>query len=170
MEQEKIQSRIYRIRGQQVMLDRELANLYGVTTSNLNKAVRRNIQRFPPDFLIRLTHSEYGSLRFQIGILEKGRHSKYLPFAFTQEGIAMLAGILNSPRAIAVNIAIMRAFVKIRHALGVRRDLAVKVERMEGRLYLIETDIRLLIQDMNEIKKPASPKLPKPVEGFRPKE
>lgn len=101
------------------MLDKDLADLYQVTTGNLNKAVKRNIKRFPADFMFQLTKEEWESLKFQIGILKNGRgeHSKYLPFAFTEQGLAMLSGILNSDIAIYVNIAIMRAFVTIRQGL-----------------------------------------------------
>ena len=93
-----IQSRIYEIRGQRVMLDRDLAELYHVTTGNLNKAVKRNIKRFPPDFMFQLTADEWESLKFQIGILKNGRgqRTKYLPYAFTEQGLAMLSGTLNS--------------------------------------------------------------------------
>src|SRR5258706_1428361 len=125
---ETIQKQIYRIRGKQVMLDRDLAHLYGVMTFNLNKAVRRNVRRFPPDFMFRLTSIEYDALRFQIGILKRGQHAKYLPWVFTQEGVAMLSGVLRSSRAIQVNIAIMRAFVRLRHALASSQDLTRRIE------------------------------------------
>ena len=106
-----IQSKIYEIRGVKVMLDRDLAELYQVTTGNLNKAVKRNIRRFPPDFMFQLTKEEWDSLRFQIGILEvgRGKYTKFLPHAFTEQGLAMLSGVLNSDIAIDVNISIMRA-------------------------------------------------------------
>lgn len=119
MEQEIIQKKIYEVRGIKAMLDKDLADLYQVTTGNLNKAVKRNIKRFPADFMFQLTKEEWESLKFQIGILKNGRgeHSKYLPFAFTEQGLAMLSGILNSDIAIYVNIAIMRAFVTIRQGL-----------------------------------------------------
>lgn len=119
MEQLIIQNKIYEVRGTRVMLDKDLAELYQVTTGNLNKAVKRNLKRFPPDFMFQLTKEEWEALKFQIGILKAGRgeHSKYLPFAFTEQGLAMLSGILNSDIAIYVNIAIMRAFVAIRQGL-----------------------------------------------------
>ena len=112
-----IQSKIYEIRGQRVMLDRDLAELYQVTTGNLNKAVKRNIRRFPPDFMFQLNKEEFEKLRndliFQNGISNWGGTRK-LPYAFTEQGLAMLSGILNSDTAIDVNINIMRAFVAIR--------------------------------------------------------
>ena len=102
---EPIKRKIYEIRGQRVMLDRDLAELYQVTTGNLNKAVKRNIRRFPLDFMFQLTKEEWNSLRFQIGILDVGRgqYTKYLPYAFTEQGLAMLSGILNSDIAIYTN-------------------------------------------------------------------
>ena len=92
-----IQSKIYEIRGQKVMLDKDLAELYQVTTGNLNKAVKRNLKRFPPDFMFQLTEEEWKALRFQNGIIKKGRgeHTKYFPYAFTEQGLAMLSGLLN---------------------------------------------------------------------------
>jgi len=115
------------------MIDNDLARLYGVTTFNLNKAVKRNTERFPKDFMFQLTKEEALSLRFQIGILKTGRgqHRKYLPYVFTQEGIAMLSGVLRSKRAVAVNIEIMRAFVRLREILITHKDLAHKLEELE---------------------------------------
>ena len=95
---ERIEHIILLIRGHKVMLDRDLAALYGVTTKNLNKAVNRNLDRFPGDFMFQLTREEYESLRFHFGTLKRGQHSKYLPYAFTQEGVAMLSGVLRSQR------------------------------------------------------------------------
>ena len=105
MELQKIQQMIYEVRGVKVMLDKDLAELYQVTTGNLNKAVKRNIKRFPSDFMFQLTKEEWDSLRFQIGILDVGRgqYTKYLPYAFTEQGLAMLSGILNSDVAIYTN-------------------------------------------------------------------
>ena len=120
-----IQSKIYEVRGVKVMLDKDLAELYHVTTGNLNKAVKRNIRRFPSDFMFQLTKEEWDSLRFQIGILEvgRGKYTKFLPHAFTEQGLAMLSGVLSSDIAINVNISIMRAFVSIRRvAAVVRKD------------------------------------------------
>ena len=105
------------------MLDKDLAGLYHVTTGNLNKAVKRNIRRFPSDFMFQLTKEEWDSLRFQIGILEvgRGKYTKFLPYAFTEQGLAMLSGVLNSDIAIDVNISIMRAFVSLRRVAAVVR-------------------------------------------------
>ena len=122
-ELQNIQNLIYEVRGVKVMLDKDLAELYHVTTGNLNKAVKRNIRRFPSDFMFQLTKEEWDSLRFQIGILEvgRGKYTKFLPHAFTEQGLAMLSGVLNSDIAIDVNISIMRAFVSLRRVAAVVR-------------------------------------------------
>ena len=150
------------------MIDSDLARLYGVQTYNLNKAIKRNSERFPDDFMFQLTDGEYKNLIFQIGIsssLWGGR--RYLPYAFTQEGIAMLSSVLRSKSAVRVNIAIMRAFVKIRHALAVQQDLTRRIEKAEGRLQMHETDIRLIRGDISEVKKNLEkPKEPVRVRGF----
>lgn len=131
---ESITSRIYFIRDHKVMLDRDLADLYGVETKQLKRAVRRNIDRFPSDFMFELTIKENNSLRCQFGTLEgKGKHSKYLPLAFTEQGVAMLSSVLNSKRAILVNIQIMRAFTKLRKMLLTNEDLRQKIEAMESK-------------------------------------
>ena len=131
---ERIEGKIYLIRGQRVMLDRDLAQLYGVATKNLNKAVARNTKRFPDDFMLQLTKEEYESLRFQTGTLKRGQHAKYLPYVFTEQGVAMLSSVLRSERAILVNIAIMRAFVKIRQVLSTHVEVSRKLKEHDGRL------------------------------------
>lgn len=135
MQLQLIQSRIYEIRGQRVMLDFDLAELYDVETRVLNQAVKRNIERFPADFMFQLDKNEWESLRSQIVILKtgRGRHSKYLPLAFTEQGLAMLSGILNSQKAIEVNIAIMRAFVFIRQYALSHKDLTDKLKELENK-------------------------------------
>ena len=146
-----IQSKIYEIRGQKVMLDRDLAELYQVTTGNLNKAVKRNLKRFPPDFMFQLTVEEWEALRFQIGILKNGRgeHTKYLPYAFTEQGLAMLSGILNSDIAINVNISIMRAFVAMRQMIASPKTN--KIDELEKRMDAIENYIEEVFSDYNDI-------------------
>ena len=127
-----IERKIYLIRGRKVMLDSDLALLYGVETKNLNKAVKRNCLRFPGDFMFQLTEKEAESLRFQIGTSNGGRGGRRTyPFAFTQEGVVMLSGVLHSPRAIEVNIAIMRTFVQLRVLILDHRGLAEKLGRLE---------------------------------------
>ena len=152
-----IQNRIYEIRGERVMLDRDLASLYETETKALNLAVKRNIKRFPRDFMFQLTKEEFEGLRFQIETLEKsdhplrlqnetlktgrGQHSKYLPYAFTEQGVAMLSGILNSDKAINMNIAIMRAFVEVRRVLLQQSDLKEQLKEIKERLG--EHDVQL---------------------------
>ena len=140
-ELQNIQNLIYEIRGVKVMLDKDLAELYHVTTGNLNKAVKRNIRRFPSDFMFQLTKEEWDSLRFQIGILEvgRGKYTKFLPYAFTEQGLAMLSGVLNSDIAIDVNISIMRAFVSLRRVAAVVR---------KGDLLEMRNDIMSYIDDI----------------------
>jgi phage regulator Rha-like protein len=115
------------------MLDRDLAELYGIETKQLKRAVRRNITRFPNDFMFELTKEEYDSLRCQFGTLKKGEHSKYFPFVFTEQGVAMLSSVLNSERAVQVNIEIMRAFVRLRQMLAAHADLERRLDALEER-------------------------------------
>ncbi|MFZ3092001.1 MAG: ORF6N domain-containing protein [Nitrospirota bacterium] len=126
-----IERKIYLIRNHKVLLDGELAELYGVEVKRLKRQVKRNITRFPEDFMFELRKEEYDSLRSHFGTLKRGEHTKYLPYAFTEQGVAMLSSVLNSERAIHVNIAIMRAFVKLREMLATHKDLARKLEEME---------------------------------------
>ncbi len=114
---DKIEKMIYVIRGQKVMLDSDLAELYGVETKNLNKAVKRNSLRFPSDFMFQLDITDLESMRFQIGTAYSARNKRFLPFVFTENGVAMLSGILSSKRAVHVNISIMRTFIKMRAIL-----------------------------------------------------
>ena len=128
----RVERRILLIRGQKVLLDRDLAELYGVGTKSLNQAVRRNRSRFPEDFMLQLTAEEAGRLRSQFVTSKSGRGGRrYAPLAFTEQGVAMLSSVLRSERAIQVNIAIMRAFVHLRQLLATHRDLARKLEELE---------------------------------------
>ncbi len=128
-----IEKKIYLIRSQKVMFDSDLATLYGVQTKVLNQAVKRNIGRFPEDFMFKLTKEETGCLRSQFVTLEigRGKYSKYLPHAFTEHGILMLSSILNSERAVQVNIAIMRVFVRLRKIMFANKDLALRLEKLD---------------------------------------
>lgn len=136
---EIIAAKILFVRGKRVMVDRDLAHLYGVSTKVLNQAVKRNIARFPEDFMFQLAWDETHALRSHFVTLnreetklsERGKHSKYLSYVFTQEGVAMLSSVLNSERAIKVNIQIMRAFVKLKELLLTHKDLAIKIETLE---------------------------------------
>ncbi len=128
---ELIASKIYLMRSVKVMLDRDLAELYGVETKVLKQAVRRNIDRFPADFMFELTKEENRSLRSQNVTLKRGQHSKFLPFAFTELGVAMLSSVLKSERAVQVNIQIMRTFTKFREALLDNKDLRRELEEFK---------------------------------------
>jgi len=141
----QIQNMIYEIRGQKVMLDSDLAVLYGVETFNLNKAVKRNIDRFPDDFMFQLNKDEWESLIFQNGIssLQHGGR-RFMPYAFTEQGVAMLASVLNSPKAVNVNISIMRAFVQLRHyVLSQSKDEQIAELRKLLMLYIEKNDKRV---------------------------
>jgi hypothetical protein len=126
----QIESAILLIRGEKVLLDKDLALLYGVSTSVLNKAVTRNIDRFPPDFMFQLKREEFDNLKFHFGTSSWGGARK-LPRAFTEQGVAMLSGVLKSKRAVRVNIEIMRAFVKLRRILASHAELAQKLDALE---------------------------------------
>ena len=151
--QQVIESKIFIIRDKKVMLDRDLAILYGVTTGNLNKAVKRNINRFPEDFMFQLSTEEYNSLRFQIGILKRGQHSKYSPYAFTENGVAMLSSVLNSERAIEVNIQIMRTFTKIREMLSTHKELKQKIDEMEKKY---DHQFKIVFDAIKQLIEPAN--------------
>lgn len=137
MQNDHLQSQIHNIRNQKVMLDFDLATLYEIETKVLNQAVKRQIKRFPSDFMFQLTEEENISLRSQIVTLDenigRGKHRKYLPFAFTEQGIAMLSGILNSDVAINVNIAIMRTFIMIRKFALQHKDFSDKLFELENK-------------------------------------
>lgn len=186
-----IKNRIYEVRGQRVMLDRDLAELYNVETKRLNEAVKRNIERFPEDFMFKLNKSEWEFLRSQIVTLKegtidtdtedvdvietslrsqfatlnegngtmssqivmttgRGQHSKYLPYAFTELGIAMLSSVLRSETAIQVNINIMRAFVAIRHAIGAWQGVNLKVEQLSHKVDNLNARVDEILHEQNE--------------------
>jgi hypothetical protein len=137
------------------MLDEDLARLYGVETGALIRAVHRKAERFPPDFAFRLSEQEVTTLRCQIGISKQGRGGRrYLPYAFTEQGLAMLSGILNSPRAIAVNIEIMRAFVRLRKLISSHEELTQELSALERRY---DHQFKVVFDAIREIMKPAQP-------------
>jgi hypothetical protein len=133
---EDITRSIFVLRGHKVLLDEDLAALYGVETRVLLQAVKRNVTRFPGDFMLQLTAPEWAALRSQFVTLKPGRgqHRKYLPYAFTEQGVAMLSSVLRSPRAISVNIEIMRAFVRMREMLASNHELAKRIDQLEARI------------------------------------
>jgi len=152
-----LEKQVYLIRGRKVMLSFQLAQLYEVELRALVQAVKRNSERFPSDFMFQLNSDETEALRSQNVILErggKGGHSKYLPYAFTQEGVAMLSGVLRSRRAVEANIAIMRTFVKVRELMNHSRDLADKINALERRY---DAQFKVVFNSIRELIK-ASPK------------
>ena len=150
---EPIKRKIYEIRGRRVMLDSDLAGMYQVETKNLKRAVRANIERFPDDFMFELTKEEYDSLRCKNFTLKSGRgqHSKYLPFAFTREGIAMLSGLLRSEIAVQANINIMRAFFQMQEALLIVSNTQLQLEQIRAEIKQLRTDMNDTLADQNDI-------------------
>jgi hypothetical protein len=204
---EVIATRIYMIRGQRVMLDKDLAKLYGVSVKRLNEQVKRNIKRFPQDFMFLLTRQEVTTLRsqfatsntelhmaqdvtnlrsqfvtssselieqydvsnlkFQSGISGRGGR-RYLPFAFTEQGVAMLSSVLNSERAIQVNIMIMRAFVKLKELLLTHKDLAEKIAALEKKYATHDDKIHLIFEAIKKLLEPVPPEEPEPPQPKKP--
>ena len=145
-----IERRIYFVRKQKVMIDNDLADLYRVTTGTFNQAVRRNMARFPTDFMFQLTADEAENLRSQIVISSWGGR-RYLPFVFTEQGVAMLSSVLKSDRAIHVNIAIMRAFVNLREVLATHKELALRLEELEKKFRKHDSRIREVFQALRAL-------------------
>lgn len=160
---ETISAKICFLRGERVLFDYDLAVLYNIEAKRLKAAVRRNIKRFPVDFMFELTKDEYFSLRTQNWSFKREIHAKYSPYAFTEQGVAMLSGILNSDRAIQVNIAIMRAFVQMRRLLETHKDLAEKIKELESKydeqFCIVFEAIRQLIRQENEPRNPVGFKI-----------
>ena len=135
------------------MIDRDLAELYRVRTKNLNKAVSRNPKRFPSDFMFQLTSEEHEALRFQTGTSKRGGR-RYLPYAFTEQGIAMLSSVLRSERAIQVNVAIMRTFVKLKQVLATHKDVSRKLKELEGKVDKHDSEIRQIFEAIHKMISP----------------
>ena len=142
-----IQNLIYEIREQKVMLDSDLARLYGVEVKRLNEAVKRNIRRFPIDFMFQLTKDEWQTLRSQFATLSKDKR-KYTPYVFTEQGVSMLSSVLNSEQAIAINIQIMRVFVQIKQFALTNKDLTQRLDEMEHRFIQYARDMNIDIEDI----------------------
>lgn len=159
---EVVMNKIYIVRGQKVMLDSDLAELYQIETKNLKRQVKRNIERFPKDFMIELTKEEEDSLRCQIGTLKRGEHIKYLPYAFTEQGVAMLSSVLSSPKAIQVNIQIIRIFTRIRQMLMDNTEIRLAIEKLEKKTDNNAKNIEVVFQYMDELidkKETAKPRV-----------
>jgi len=151
---ERIAQRIPHLRGEKVLFDSDLAQLYGVTTGNLNKAVNRNRHRFPSDFMFQLTAEEAKRLIFQFGISKSRGGRRHMPYAFTEQGVAMLSSVLNSERAVKVNIAIMRAFVRLRQTLETNRELARNFSGLERRVGKHDEEIAAIIEAIRQLMAP----------------
>jgi hypothetical protein len=164
---ERIAQAIHWIRGEKVLLDSDLAKLYGVTTGNLNKAVRRNARRFPVDFMFRLSAGEVRNLRFQFGISSWGGR-RALPYAFTEQGVAMLSSVLNSERAVRVNIAIMGAFVKLRRMLDTNCELTQRFSELEQRVGKHDEEIAAILEAIRQLM--MAPEKPRREIGFHVRE
>jgi len=166
---EQIEARIFLIRGQKVMLDADLAELYGVETKRLNEQVSRNSERFPEDFMFQLNEEEFDSLRSQFATLKTGRgqHRKYLPYAFTEHGAIMAASVLNSPQAIEVSVHVVRAFVRLRELVAGNKELAQKLNQLERKVGAHDKAIAEIISAIRELMSPTEPKKKRTI-GFAP--
>jgi hypothetical protein len=167
---EHIEQRIFLVRGKKVMIDFHLAEIYGVQTKILNKAVARNRHRFPEDFLFQLTPDEWNSLKFQFGtskVIGRGGR-RYLPNAFTEHGVVMLASVLNSDAAIKASILVVRAFVRLREILSANAELAAKLKELESKIIQHDSEIQNLFDAIRQLMQP--PEKPKRQIGFQIKE
>ncbi|MEA2562357.1 MAG: hypothetical protein QOH06_3861 [Acidobacteriota bacterium] len=159
---EQIESVILFLRGEKVMLDADIAALYAVETKNLVKAVKRNLDRFPADFMFQLTPEEVKRLRFQFGTSNNRGGRRYLPYAFTEQGVAMLSSVLRSEQAVKVNVEIMRAFVRLRRMINEQAELARKLDDLEERY---DEQFKVVFDALRELMTP--PELPEDTEGRR---
>jgi ORF6N domain len=150
---EDIDRRIVVLRGQRVMLDADLATLYGVPTKRFNEQVRRNLERFPPDFMFQLTNQDLAALRSQIATLESGpgQHSKYRPSAFTEHGAIMAAMVLNSARAVAMSVHVVRAFARMREVISQSKEIAKKLAELERRIDSQDETIVEIVQAIRNL-------------------
>jgi hypothetical protein len=155
---EAIERKIYLIRGEKVMLSSDLAQLYGVEPKVLIQAVKRNIERFPEDFMFQLTNQEFINLKSQIVTSSWGGIRRANPYAFTEQGVAMLSSVLRSKQAVHVNVAIMRAFVKLREILSINKELAHKLAQLERKIEKHDEDIRLIFDAIRQLMTPPEPK------------
>ncbi|OIO33492.1 MAG: hypothetical protein AUJ70_03175 [Candidatus Omnitrophica bacterium CG1_02_40_15] len=165
--EETIEQKIFMIRGHKVMLDKYLAELYGVKSIRLREQVKRNASRFPEDFMFQLDEEETKFMVSQNAIPSWKHLGGYLPYVFTEQGVAMLSTVLNSERAIQVNIAIMRAFVKLRQILSLNKELAYKLNELERKIEKHDADIQAIFEAIRQLMAP-SPVKPKPQIGFKP--
>jgi hypothetical protein len=149
-----IEHHIYSVRGQKVMLDSDLAALYGAETKMLNRSVARNHDRFPEHFMFQLTKEEAASLRFQTGTSKEGRGGRrYLPYVFTEHGVVMLSAVLTSARAVQMSIMVVQAFVRLREMIAANKDLAIRVEKLESGHRQISSIIEVLVDEIDHMRK-----------------
>lgn len=163
---EIIVNKIYYIRKQKIMLDRDLAELYGVQAIRLREQVKRNIDRFPANFMFRLTAKETEAMVSQNAIPSKQQLGGYLPYAFTEHGVLMLASVLKSKQALNVSISIIEIFVKMREMLSTNKDILLKMQQLEKKLTAHDEDIRLIFEALKQLLNP--PQEPRPRIGFKP--
>ncbi len=163
---EIIEKRIFLMRGQKVMIDRDLAELYGVTTGNLKRQVKRNIRRFPEEFMFELTKEEWNELVPIWHQFKTIKHSYILPYAFTEHGVAMLASMLKSERAIKISIIIIKTFVKLREIIGAHKELAHKLSELENKIEKHDVEIRSIFEAIRQLMAPP-PEPPKRRIGFK---
>ncbi len=156
--QETIEQRIFLIRNQKVMIDRDLAELYGVETKHLNRQVKRNIQRFPEEFMFQLTIKERNQLVTICHRFKTMKHSSSPPYAFTEHGVAMLASVLKSDRAVKISINIIKAFVKLREMLSTHKELAHKLAQLERKIEKHDEEIKLIFDAIRQLMTPPEPK------------
>jgi ORF6N domain len=168
----EVAQRIFVVRGRRVLLDADLARFYGETTKRFNQQVNRNRERFPGDFMFQLEDEEFRSLRLQSAPLKTGRgqHRKYLPYAFTEHGAIMAATLLNSPRATALSIYVVRAFVELRGLLNANKELATKVHALERKVSVHERSIAQLADEMTELMATPAPPPKRPIGFVAPEE
>ena len=152
----KVESRVFMVRGYRVMLDSDLAEIYGVTTKRLLEQMRRNADRFPKDFTFQLEREEFVDLRSQIATLKlgRGRHRKYLPYVFTEHGTLMLASVLSSPRAVEMSIYVVRAFVRLREMIVDNKELAAKLAELEYRVTEHDESLAVLVDAVRQLMEP----------------
>jgi hypothetical protein len=154
---EEIQQRIFIIRGHRVMIDADLAVLFSVTTKRLNEQVRRNLNRFPPDFMFQLNEDEFENLRSHFATSRWGGR-RYLPYVFTEYGAIMLANVLNSPVAVHAGIQVVRAFVKLRELLSTNKELTIKLKQLEGKIEKHDEEIHLIFKAIRQLMAPQEQK------------
>lgn len=166
---EVIEKRIFMIRGHKIMIDRDLAELYGVETKYLNRQVRVNKSRFPEEFMFRLTVGERNELVQICHRFETMKHSTSMPYAFTEHGIAMLSSVLNSERAIKINILIIKTFVKLREIVSSHKELAYKIKELEARIGKHDEHICAIFEAIRQLMSPP-PEKPRRITGFKPEQ